>query len=134
MVPRKRATALLRLYLDKRCECDNKTEAKAARSMLRALNEAQADGNEMGIELAIMRAKGAAVQIYFNIHGVGPVTWMPVLVLQGNVNLEHIIRETGPDRVAIDRSRSVPFDPDAEPGKRRVPPKIKATLIPGKKF
>ena len=129
-----RATALLRIYLGNRVGCVDKAESKSCRAMLRSLNEVQADGNEMGIELAIMKAKGPAVQIYFNIHGVGPVVWLPVLVLQANDNLHQIMRETSPDRVAIDRPRPTASDPDADTSRRRVPPKVQPVLIPGRKF
>ena len=60
--------------------------------------------------------------------------WLPVLVLQANDNLIHIVRETSPDRVGIDRSRSTASGLDADPSKRRVPPKVETVLIPGRKF
>ena len=128
----RRATALLRLYLEKRCAAKDRDEAKMAKSMLRALNGVQAGDNAMGVELAIMPAKRPCVQIYFNVHGIGPVVWLPVLVLHSNPELEHILRETGPNRVAIDRSVYRPIDPEARP-RKGFPHKADAELIPGKK-
>lgn len=132
MKPHKRATAMLRLYLDKRIgNAKDRDEAKLAKDMLRKLNAVQADGNPMGVELAIMHAERPCVQIFFNVHGIGPVVWLPMLVLQSNTELEHIVRETGPNRVALDYTEYVPKDPDV-PIKRLVAEKIKAAMIPGR--
>ena len=83
----------------------------------------------MGIDLGVMTAQYSAVQFYFRIHGLGPVAWMPVLVMPANEHTHHIIRETGPYRIEIiPESKSVPRSADDE-GKRRIPPKVKAELI-----
>jgi len=75
------------------------------------------------------------VAIFFNIHGVGLVKWLPALVTQSNDRLAHIRRETGVSRVAFDpptRERIV--SADMEPQRRRIPPKAETRLIQGKRI
>lgn len=126
--PHKRATALIRGYVETRVGCIDKGEAKACRGFLKAWHAIEADGNEMGIELAVMPAKGNAVQFYFNVHGIGPVVWLPVLVTAANNHTHQIMRETGPNRLAIAPGPRATVDP-GDDKRRRVPPKIETVLI-----
>ena len=130
--PHKRATAPVRGYVESRVGCKNAAESKACRGFLRAWHEIDADGNEMGIDLAIMPSTRNAVQFYFHIHGVGPVVWLPVLVTASNDRTSHIMRETGPDRVAIAPPPRGPVDPDNQT-RRRIPPKVGTVLVTPKR-
>jgi hypothetical protein len=137
--PHKRATALIRGYVEGLIESNGeprtpkgvaskKAEKLAARGFLRAWHDIEADGNEMGIDLAVIPAKGNAVQFFFHIHGLGPVVWLPVLVTESNNHTHHIMRESGPNRIDIAPGPRAPFDPDDET-RRRVPTKIETVLI-----
>jgi len=133
MPPPKRMTALVRGYVESRVGCKDKRESAACRSLLKTWHAIEADGNEMGIGLAVMRAEQDCVQFFFNIHGVGPVTWLPVLVTASNDRTTHILRETSPDRIALAQPTRGPVDPLEEARRRRVPPKPVTVLIPGRR-
>src|SRR3954447_6884147 len=99
----KRATALLRQYIESRVGCVDKSESSCCKTFLGALNAVQADDNAAGVELVIVNGpERGTVAIFCNMHGVGQIPWLPTLVMQGNDRLANIRRETGVSRVAFD--------------------------------
>ena len=130
LAPHKRATALIQGYVESRVGCKNQAESSACQGFLKAWHAIKADGNEAGIDLAVMPAKGNAVQFYFHIHGIGPVLWLPVLVTASNDRTAHIQRETSDHRVRIAPEFCPAVMPEDEP-KRRVPPKVDTVLFKG---
>ena len=138
--PAKKATALLRVYLESRVGCTNATESKSCKTMLITLSNYQKEDNVCGIELGIMRGPGFnSVTLYFhNNVSHGAIVWLPSLITESNDRLKHIIREVGPDCLRL------PFGPqDTEPlsildGPNRsmyaVPAKVETRLIKGKKI
>ena len=129
--PHKRGTALIRGYVESRVGCKDKDESAACRSFLASWHALGADDNEAGIDIAVMPAKGNAVQFYFHIHGAGPVVWLPVLVTASNERTAHIIRETSYNRVTLAPDFRPSLMPDGQPN-RRIPPKVKTELIKGR--
>ena len=128
--PHKRATALIRGYTESRVGCKDKAESAACQEFLRAWHAIEADGNEAGIDLAVIRVDRCSVQFYFHIHGIGPVVWLPMLVTAANERTSHIQRESGPNRVSIAMEHSSPALKDEE-RTRRVPPKVETVLVKG---
>lgn len=126
--PHKSATALIRGYVESRVGCKDKAESEACQGFLRAWHAIEADGNEAGIDLAVMPANGNAVQFYFHIHGIGPMIKMPVLVTASNDRTAHIQRETSDHRVRIAPEFCPAVMPDEE-RTRRVPPKVDTVLF-----
>ena len=125
----KRATALIQGYVESRVGCKDPEESKACRAFLKTWHSISADGNEMGVDLAAIRASANAVQFFFHIHGVGPVTWLPVLVTASNDRTSHIMRETGACRSAFVEPEGRNSDQVLEPPQRRIPPKVPTVLI-----
>ncbi|WP_074309220.1 hypothetical protein [Singulisphaera sp. GP187] len=127
---------LLREYLVTRVGCKNKAESACCRSFLKTLTTMQADGNEMGIELAILPgSRPNTIEIYFHILGVGKVRWLPTLSMQNNERLTQIRRETGLCRVAVDsQPKARTQNDDSEPKRRCMPPKAETKLIQGQRI
>ena len=123
----KRMSLLIREYLESRVGCVDANESRACRGFLKAYNDIGADRNEIGMELVVSRGERGAVQIFFNLHGTGRVTWMPVLVTAVNEKLAAVLRECGPSRLQYAR------DPMPPHGDRNVtfhPPSRRCYTVP----
>jgi hypothetical protein len=129
---RKRATALLREYLEGRARCEDKEESAACRSFLRAFAMANGGGVSLGYELNIVEAGYLTVGIYAYRPGVmGTAPEVPTLVTHHSSKLKHIVREISESRLAEHRPEPKPRDPDA-PERRNIPPKVNTFLVTGR--
>ena len=108
------ATALVWGYVESRVGCKNKAESAACRTFLKKWHEIEADGNEMGVDLSIMNADHITALIFFNIEGVGPVTWLPVLITASNEKTTHITPRDQPNQCghSVAERPCKPFDPE----------------------
>ena len=135
MPPHNRMDALVRQYIYDRVEkCEAKREKLIWRAFLKAVNAVTSGENPARVGVAIRKGeKSGSVEVYAAISGVGRVTWLPCVILQGNGKLGEIMRECGPNRVKI-----APSDLTT-PGKKLgsqqsfIPTPIEITLIPGQR-
>jgi hypothetical protein len=149
MTPHNRMDALVRQYIynrvekcqDKRWEeRDGKTEKVPEskrekliwRAFLKAVNAVTSGENPANVGVAVRKGeKASTVEVYAAISGVGRVSWLPCVVLQGNYLLAEIMRETGPNRVKFAPDHLTISNENKQKVRRFIPSKVEITLIPG---
>ena len=135
MTPHNRMDALVRQYIYNRVEkCEAKREKLIWRSFLKAVNAVTSGDNPAGVGVAIRKGeKASTVEVYAAISGVGRVSWLPIVVLQGNNFLAEIMRETGPNRVKLAPDHLTSQKGNSQDVRRFIPSKVEITLIPGQR-
>jgi hypothetical protein len=145
--PAKASTVLLRQYLEGRVGIHDRRESAACRAFLHAYNATVAavqEYNRIADPFAQFGVERQSEPVLVACRGTEPDSAvvrvrgreeLPSLVLPMTAALAHIIRETGPCRVAFDVSgdrKPASPDPEREP-RRGFPSKPEARLIPGRK-
>ncbi len=131
--PEKRNIALILSYVEGRLTCKDKAEAAACRAWVKAWNGIAANGNPMGIGLAVNWIGSRRVAFWFHVGG-SRVQWLPVLSLESTPKTAHLLRECGPCQLVFeDRVVSRPGGADHDDqGRRAIPPKVEAIFSRGK--